>query len=124
MVDPEKIALMTKFAIYEKRYGKRDKKINSYFLNDYVYYKNSWTRFSVLLGCVIVLFFYWTHQVVVEGIDLFAIDFRVALIQNLIFIGTVMFVYTLVSTKRAVSAYHDAMQRLKNYFILLNKLDE
>ena len=115
---------MAKFAIYDKRYGMRDKKINQFFLNDYIYYKNAWTRFFVFIGCMVALFFYWLHKIVIDQIDIFAIDYRLALVQNLTFVGAVMFLYTLVSTKKAASSYRDAMRRQNNYFMLLNKLDK
>ena len=124
MVDPKRIILMTKFAVYDKRYGVKDRRINQFFMGDYVYYKNSGTRLSVLLGSVIALFFYWMHRIVIDGIDIFELDFRDAIIRSLLFIGAAMVVYTVIGTKKAVSEYRDAMARIDNYFILLSRLDK
>jgi len=54
MVDQNKIVLMSKLALYEKKYMRRDQRIIHYFVEDYVYINNFITRLGI---SVITLFF-------------------------------------------------------------------
>lgn len=54
MIDQNKVILMSKIALYEKRYKRQDQRIINYFVEDYVYVNNFITRCGISL---ITLFF-------------------------------------------------------------------
>ena len=72
MLDKRKIRLMTRAAIYEKKYGEEDFKISSYYKNDYSSL-NTWvTLIWITVGyglAVAVLFLGW-GEAAMEGITL------------------------------------------------------
>ena len=72
MLDKRKIRLMTKAAIYEKRYGEEDLKINSYYQKDYASL-NTWiTLIWISIGFCLTaaLLFLCFGETVVEGITI------------------------------------------------------
>ncbi len=123
MKDEKSIILMTKFALYDKNQGASDRKKCSFYATDYVYYKNRWTRLFAVFGCVIVLIFYWMHKIVVESVDILALDLKQVIMEALIFIGIVLVIYTAIGSVKALIEHAEANRRLKNYFVLLNRLD-
>ena len=53
MVDQDKIILMSKMALYEKKGKKKDARITDYYIEDYVYINNFITRLGIT--CLTVL---------------------------------------------------------------------
>jgi len=123
MVNEEKIAIMTKLAIYEKRYGEADSQANSFFRHDYVYWKNFWNRVYALIGCVIIIAFYAFNRIVVNAEDLFEIDYRAEGIRILIFIAAVMFTSSAISSLKSTKEYSDMQKRLERQLKLVEKLE-
>jgi hypothetical protein len=125
LIDQDKIILMTKLAVYEKKYIKEDRRRNSYYLEDYIYIKNFKTRISISL--VIILFA--------------SIDTMKRINENLIFptsLGSfieiyirpylmpwiiAMIGYTFISSLIYKKRYALSQTRLKRYNLLLKKLN-
>ncbi len=123
MIDKDKIILMTKLALYEKKHGLADSHINHFFLSDYVYLKNSWTRFCVFLGCIILLAVDWMHKILNLQTDIFGLDIKAELIDNLTFIAVVLAAYTIIGTQRAIVEYNAAQRRISQFLDLLSRLN-
>lgn len=119
----EKIILMTKLAVYEKENSGRDQRINDYFLHDYIYKCNMWTRFSAIIGAVIVIFFIVLHKIFIESVDLFASDYVKELKSAVVLIVFLLVVYTVISTIKATMEYRTAQKRLNAYIQLLDELN-
>jgi len=122
MIDPRKIIVMTKLAMYDKREGDADRRINEYFRHDYVYRQNTWTRFFVFLGGCILLALYWLHQGSVEGINILTFDYKKAAIDAAFFLAVLMTAYSLCGTQIALLEYNKAQKRLENYYALMDEL--
>ncbi|MCL2874158.1 MAG: hypothetical protein FWE29_04420 [Defluviitaleaceae bacterium] len=120
----DKIILMTKLALYDRRFGKRDKKAACFFRHDYIYLKNMWTRFFVICGLVIIFGLYWINIVFASGIDYFVENFVRHASFGLITMIIVCLIYTAVGSVKATAEYEKAMKRLAKYNLLLGKLDE
>lgn len=125
MIDQDRIILMTKLAVYEKKYIKEDRRRNSYYVEDYIYVKNFKTRFSVTL--VVILFaaidiMKMINQNVViptslaSFIDSYIKPYLVPWIM--ILIG-----YTILSTIIYQTRYALSQKRLKGYSKILKQLD-
>lgn len=125
MIDQDRIILMTKLAVYEKKYIKEDRRRNSYYVEDYIYVKNFKTRFSVTL--VVILFaaidiMKMINQNVViptslaSFIDSYIKPYLVPWIM--ILIG-----YTILSTIIYQTRYALSQKRLKSYSKILKQLD-
>ena len=120
----DKIILMTKLALYDRRFGKHDKKAACFFRHDYIYLKNMWTRFFVIFGLAIIFVIYWINIVFTSGIESLVEDFYMHASFAVVVIIIVCLVYTAIGSIRATSEYEKAMKRLSKYNLLLEKLDE
>ena len=123
-MNKERIIIMSKLAVYDKNYGEKDRAAGKYFRTDYVYRKNMWTRFYVLVGCALIIGLYALRQFVVVGYDLLDFDYFGQLMNIGIFVLTMLVIYTLIGTKIYVSEYNRATRRLGNYLELIKLLND
>jgi hypothetical protein len=114
---------MSKLAIYDQKFGSRDKKDNEYYRHDYIYRKNMWTRFYACIGAVIVMLIYWAYRIFALEYSVFEIDYAAAGRQAAIVILIVMAVYTIIGTMRETREFAKGQRRLKNYMKMLYILD-
>ena len=124
MADKRKIIIMTKLAIYDKHYGEKDRKTNEYYQHDYVFRKNSLTRFYTFIGSIFILFFQWTYRFATEEIDIFELDYSVILREAAIFVVIVAVLYTAIGSISAIAEYRRSQRRLKKYLSLIKHLEE
>lgn len=125
MVDQNKIILMTKLEMYNKKYGNIDRARCKYFLEDYIYIKNFTTRIYFSL---VILFFagigtikiITTQLIIPESLGQFMDAYVNAYLLPWI-IGLVL--YTLVSSWVYTKAYKSSKERLKTYRKTLEALD-
>ena len=123
MIDQRKVILMSKLAIYDKKYGEADRQANSFFRHDYVYWKNFWNRLFALLGCFIIIGFYVFNRLVVNAEDLFEIDYRAEGVRLLLFVLAVLFACTLISSLKATREYSVIQKRIDRQLMLIEKLE-
>jgi len=123
MVDKEKIIIMTNLAIYDKNHGGADRRANTFFRHDYVYWKNFWARLYALLGSLILVAFYIIDKIVINGEDLFEIDYRAEGIRILVFVVSVMVIASLISSLKSTREYSIIQKRLDSYLKLTEKLE-
>lgn len=126
MVDKEKIILMTKLAINDKNYSKKDTRIVSHYKEDYIYFNNFKTRFLVF--CVAGGFILVDVLAKVEkGLNIPATGEEI-FIQYIkpygIFLIGVLLFYTFISTVIYTKRYNEAQKRVRDYQNVLKKLDE
>jgi Na+/proline symporter len=114
---------MTKLAIYDQKYGERDRKDNEYYRHDYIYRKNMWTRFCAGIAGIIMLLLYWMYQIFALGVKVLEVDYRQAGIDAAIFFLFIMAIYTVLGTIREAREYAIGQRRLKNYMRMLYILD-
>ncbi|MDR2182558.1 MAG: hypothetical protein LBE55_00115 [Clostridiales bacterium] len=123
MYDKDKIRIMSKMAVYDKRDFERDAKAGQYFRHDFIYKRNMQMRFFLGIGCVILLFFYIMHLLAIEGADLFTVDFQAEAIRLLFYIIVLMTVYSLIGTIIYTREFLRSEKRINAYFTLMRKLD-
>ena len=123
LINKTKIITMAKLSVYEKRYGQSDRKILEYFRHDYVYKKNTWTRFYVILGSIFLIAMYWMKAVFVDGTDIFLTNIEKTVSQTILFIAAVSVFYTLIGTVAAIREYSIAEKRVKKSNQMLNHLN-
>ncbi|MDR1558291.1 MAG: hypothetical protein LBS84_01100 [Clostridiales bacterium] len=123
MISKKRIITMTKLAVYDQKYGPRDKKDNEYYRHDYIYRKNMWTRLCAAAGAVIILAVYWMYQLFALKRNFLEIDYQRACIDAGVFILAVMAIYTIIGTIRETAVYAKGQKRLKNYMRMLYALD-
>ena len=121
-MDKERVILMSKLALYDKRFGKKDRKANEYFNGDYVYIKNSWTRFFVFVGCLLALALRWLYLLSEVDWDFMVINIQAELISAAVFIGAALFAYTIISSKIAYKEHKEASERVQRYYLMLSKI--
>lgn len=125
MIEEEEIILMTKLALYEKKYGRKDRKRSSYFKWDYIYINNWYTRLAV--GVVIAIIISWmtlTDVYIKEIIPIFDIGLGEYLSKYIPMLIVLILSYTGLSTMIYNKKYEDTQKRLQEYEKLLKQLDE
>ena len=123
MVNKNKTILMTKLAIYDKRYGEADRAVFAFFRRDYIYRKNMWTRLFVFGGASLLLGLYWMYQLFVAGVDIQAIDIQQSVRDSVLFLGAVLAFYTLIGTLQGTRQYHLVQARVERYIAMLQRLE-
>jgi len=123
MINKEKIILMTKLAVYDKKFGEADIGAGSFFRHDYVYWKNFWARLSALFGCAIIVAAYVLDKIVIKGTDLFSIDYKQEGINILIFVIIVLGITTFFSSIKATREYSAIEKRVASNLEYTKKLD-
>lgn len=126
LIDQNKIILMTKLEMYNKKYGNEDRKRCKYFLEDYIYIKNFKTRlcftlvvlFFMVLGTVKIIM---NNLVIPESLGQFMEVYINPYILPWV-IGIV--VYTLISSWIYSRQYRKSQRRLKEYRKVLKQLDD
>lgn len=122
MINKEKIIIMTKLAVYDKNEADRDRRVNDYFLHDFIYKSNMWTRFAAITGSIIVIFFYMLHRIFIESVDILTLDYIAELKRMGLFILVVALIYTALGTFKAYYDYRQCKNRIDEYTKLLRKL--
>ena len=124
MVDKEEIVLMTKLALHEKKYGKQDKKTNSYFKWDYIYINNWYTRFAVVIAIAIVVsWMVLTDVYIKEIIPIFDVDLMAYLSKYVVGVVLAILAYTGISTMVYNKKYEETQKRLYECERLMKQLD-
>ena len=123
MVNKNKIIIMSKMAVYDKRYGANDRAVFSYFRRDYIYRKNMWTRLCVSMGSVFLLGTYWLYQIFIYGVDIHELDIQQSVTDSVLFLLAVMALYTMIGTIQGTHQYHIVQKRMERYMNMMQKLD-
>ena len=122
--DGEKIILMSRVAVYEKNEGADDKKKMTYFMNDYVYRKNSRMRFGVIIGCLLLVMLYVFYLFAVVQVDFITgIDYWEELRNIAVFVIAVVVGYSVLGTAIYMVDYKKSEKRLAEYKQCLLMLD-
>ncbi len=124
MVDKRKVRLMTKAAIYEKRYGKEDIKITGYYRKDYSSL-NTWiTLIWVTVGfCLLAaLLFLAGGEDLLEGITFLTILLLAAITLGLYL--ALLIVYGIGAGSFYRKKHIRAKHRMKRYIRTLSRLEK
>lgn len=115
---------MTKLAVYDKKHKEKDKACTKYYVEDYIYVKNFFTRLSVTVVALIFVILgvvekFTTGIIFPTSLGHFL---EVYIMPYLIpwIIG--MIVYTIVSTYIYGTEYRKAVERQKEYKQILKEL--
>lgn len=124
MLNEEKIRLMTRTAIYEKREGKEDLKLNQYCGSDYVRFN----MLKTLIGITISVFLCSCIYLMCSSEDIFQLIFKIDIQQLLRLLLTAYFlslvVYIIISLLFYQYKYSKAKKRLKLYNRNLTLIEE
>ena len=124
MLNEEKIRLMTRTAIYEKREGKEDMKVNQYSGSDYVRFN----MLKTLIGVTISVFLCSCIYLICSSEDIFQLIFQIdvralaRLLLTAYFLSLV--VYVIISLLYYQYKYSKAKKQLKLYNKNLNLIEE
>ena len=124
MLNKEKIRLMTRTAIYEKREGKDDLKMNQYCSSDYVRFN----MLKTLIGVTISVFLCSCIYLMCISEDIFQLIFKIdiealaRLLLTAYFLALV--VYVIICLPYYPYKYSRAKRRLKQYNKNLTMIEE
>lgn len=123
MIDEEKVILMTKLASFEKREGRKDNNILSYFRSDYIGFQilKAVIAGTISFFAVLVLYVFYNFETLMA--DIYKMDFmemgKSIITIYLIVIG----IYAVLCYVLYTYRYSKAKRRLKTYYMNLRKLD-
>ena len=123
MIDKNKIKLMTIMAVYDKNHGDKDRQIEGYYKNSYIYKKNCVTRIGVIFGIFILFCFYVLDNLIVREFDFAGFDYLSAIVKWGIFTISLLVIYTIIGTIKFGKEYEEAEKRLKGYEHVAKMLD-
>jgi len=123
-INKEKIILMTRLAVYDKHSAAKDKRINDYFLHDYIYKSNMYTRIAVITGALILVSLNILYRVLNESADIFDLDYTQELKKIGLFILAAALFYTVIGSLKAAREYYKCQKRIKEYTDCMEKLEK
>mgnify|MGYP005749750671 FL=1 len=124
MIDKRKVRLMTRAAIYEKRYGEEDIKITGYYQKDYSSL-NTWiTLIWITVGffLVVALLFLAGGDSLMEGITIMKLLILAAIILGLYL--SLLIIYGIGAGSFYRKKHIRAKQRMKRYMRDLSRLEK
>lgn len=124
MLNQEKISLMTKVAVYEKREGKEDKKKMTFFKNDYIIYSSFGVQIGATIALLIIFGFDFGIQVLDNLATITEFDFVAPAMKYLTIWIVIMIIYTIVSAFYNRLEYLKSEQRVNAYQKQLKQLEK
>lgn len=125
-MDKNKIILMSKLAIEEKQSLNKDKKITSYFSEDYIYVNNFKTRLLVFIMTGIIMFLYIFAKLQIGGT--LPTNLEEVVGQYIIPYGgcmiAIILAYSVISSQIYQKKYNLAQSRINIYKKNLKALEE
>ncbi|MEG0387538.1 MAG: hypothetical protein RR090_10955 [Niameybacter sp.] len=116
-MDEKKIILMSKLAIEEKCSIVKDKRITSYFSEDYIYINNFKTRLMVMIVTVMIIFIFTFFKIQIGGelpTTIEEVVLEYILPYGSVLIGTLV-VYSALSSQVYRKRYNAALNRMNSY---------
>lgn len=124
MIDKKKVRLMTKTAIYDKKYGEEDIRITGYYQKDYSSI-NTWiTLIWVTVGFALlaVLFFLGGGESLIEGITVVKLIIILAITLGLYL--SLLIIYGIGAGAFYRKKHIRAKRRMKKYIRELSRLEK
>ena len=124
MLDKKKIRLMTRAAIYEKRYGEEDIKISGYYQKDYASLNTWLTLIWVTIGFALtaVILFFSSGEAIIEGITVIKLFILLVITAGAYF--SLLIVYGIGAGSFYRKKHIQAKQRVKRYMRDLSRLEK
>lgn len=123
-MDKDRIRLLTRIAIHEKRYNKQDIKMNQYYRNDYIYKKNFINRIGIFIGLFLIFLLVVLDMVYIKQVDITTLDYKSLGLKFVIIGFIICAVYTIIGIFKYGKEYDESQKRYKQYFLMLNILDK
>ena len=124
MLDKRKIRLMTKMAIYEKKYGEEDIKISGYYKKDYsslnTWITLIWVSAGYLLAAALLVL--CGADAILEGLTFLKLLVLIAIAAGAYF--AMLIIYGIGSGKFYRRKHTQAKQRVKKYYRDMSRLEK
>ena len=124
MLDKRKIRLMTKMAIYEKKYGEEDIKISGYYKKDYsslnTWITLIWVSAGYLLAVALLVL--CGADAILEGLTFLKLLVLIAIAAGAYF--ALLIIYGIGSGKFYRRKHTQAKQRVKKYYRDMSRLEK
>lgn len=123
MVDKRKVRLMSRAAIYEKRYGEEDIRITGYYQKDYASLSTWITLIWVTVGFILVtaLLFLAAGEELMEGITFVKLLLLAAIVLGAYL--ALLIIYGIGAGSFYRKKHMQAKQRMKKYMRDLSRLE-
>ncbi|MCQ2498044.1 MAG: hypothetical protein MJ133_03590 [Lachnospiraceae bacterium] len=123
MINEEKVILMTKLAAFEKREGRKDNNILSYFRSDYIGFQilKAVIAGTISFFAVLVVYVFYNFETLMA--DIYKMDFMEMGKSIVTIYLIVIVIYAVLCYILYAYRYSKAKRRLKTYYMNLRKLD-
>lgn len=123
MLKEEKIHLMTRLALYEKKEGKKTIPIGKYYKKDYVALKMLQTAFATAIAyfCILALWSFGQLEVLLEGLN--GMNFVALGVYVILGFVVTELVFLVIAYQRYSRQYTEAKKSLKPYYQDLKHLN-
>lgn len=123
MLNEEKIHLMTKLALYEKREGKKTIPIGRYYRKDYVVLKMLQTAFATAIAyfCILALGVLGTMEDLLDGLK--NMNFVAAGMYVILGLVAIEILFLIIAYNRYNKKFKEAKKSLKPYYRELKNLN-
>ncbi len=124
MLNEDKIKLMTKLAVYEKRTGKKTMKMTKYFRSDYISWNIIKTALAVTIAYAMMAGIWLLYHMEEYIAELYSMDFAVLIRSFLVSYIQLLVVYLVAAFLIYQIKYTLAMKSLKRYGTTLKRLKQ
>ena len=122
MISEQRVKLMTRLAAYERKEGKKNEEIGSYFRGDYISLQILKSIISATLAFLLVVGLFVLYDSELFLSDIYKIDILEYLKKLILYYFIFTGVYVLISYVVYAVRYRKAKRRLKVYFNNLKRL--
>lgn len=124
MLNEDKVKLMTRMAIYEKRKGRKTMKMTKYFQSDYVSWNMIKTAAAVTFAYLMVAGCWVLYHLEYFMANLYTLDFTELIRRFLVYYVAVLAGYMILSFIIYTVKYSLAMKSLKRFRASLKKVKQ
>ncbi|MEA4816054.1 MAG: hypothetical protein VB120_04255 [Lachnospiraceae bacterium] len=122
MPEKRKIKIMTALAIYDEKYGKKDRLADENFKSDYIYKRNSSLRVGIVIGYILIFMFYMIIKVFSGNIEIVDFDYMLYVKIWGIPLAVILVFYTILGHFIFGREYKESQERLTGYHELMKIL--
>lgn len=124
MLNEDKVKLMTRMAVYEKKKGKRVMKLTKYFQSDYVSWNMIKTAVAVTVSYVMIAGCWVLYHLEYFMENLYTLDLVEMIRRILVYYAAVLAGYMVLSYAIYMIKYNVAMKSLKRFRSNLKKVKQ
>ena len=124
MPNKREIKIMTALAVYDDKYGEKDRLSGENFKGDYIYKKNCSLRLGIVAGYLLIFVFYMTAGLFSGDVDIVSFDYMHYIKSWGLPLAAILVFYTVLGHFIFGREYKESQERLTGYRELIKILHD